>query len=203
MGRQGRGFRWDRGLKKVHFSLPGAKRTGQDSTFPEPQLWQVAHLLTFSSYIWKRKKKSLVRLSFSPNDFSWFFLKLSKRFLHFLLRIKVFKLRTRQSKSKNLFQILESFFYILTVFMSLYGRRCRAFNFNRLHWLQSFLDFGSIFDHSELSSFTFLTFGTILSFFSPTPPPCTVCPLCPFLPHPSFCSATDRSWVTGAFWVIF
>lgn len=147
----------------------------------------------------KEKKKFICRLV--RMILVDFFLKLSKRY--FLLRIKVFKLRTRQSKSKNLFQILESFFNILTVFMSLYGRRCCAFNFNRLHWLQSFLDFGSIFDHSELSSFTFLTFGTILSFFSPTPPPCTVCPLCPFLPHPSFCSATDRSWVTGAFWVIF
>lgn len=47
VGRQVQGFRWERGQKKVHFSLPGAKRTGQDSTLPEPQLWQVAHLIAF------------------------------------------------------------------------------------------------------------------------------------------------------------
>lgn len=62
MGRQEQGFRWERGQKKVHFPLPGAKRTGQDSTSLEPQLWQVAHLITNNRFHTLQKRDSVITL---------------------------------------------------------------------------------------------------------------------------------------------
>lgn len=99
---------------------------------------------------------------------------------------------------------------LLKFCMTLFVRNCKRIECQTLECLD-FLPESDVktcnYDlFSYLTSLSFplcLTFGTLLLSILPTPPSSPFYPRCPFLPHPSFCSATDRSWVTGAFWVTF